>query len=304
MIRRRDLLNSAMAAGAASLLVSDTGDVGGADSTPTKIIDTNASLFHWPFRRLPLDETSALLAKIRSLSIAQVWAGSFEALLHRDLTSVNQRLFDECQLHPELIPIGSINLELPGWESDLQRCFAQHRMPGIRLHPNYHGYTLDDSRFKDLLGRATLAGKFVQIAVAMEDTRTQHPMLPVADVDLSPLPKLVRNREGARVQLLNYRPRGPLFDALADTPQIRFDTARVEGTAGVAKLVERVSADRVMFGSHAPFLVPEAALIRVRESRLDGSAADSLAWKTAQRELGDSRELTPHPAPNHQRARG
>jgi predicted TIM-barrel fold metal-dependent hydrolase len=44
--------------------------------------------------------------------------------------------------------------------------------------------------------------------------------------------------------------------------------ARVEGTDGVPRLVEQVSKSKVLFGSHAPFLIPEAALIRVHESSL------------------------------------
>ena len=50
------------------------------------------------------------------------------------------------------------------------------------------------------------------------------------------------------------------------TPGVYFDAARVDGTDGVPLLVQSVPPGRVMFGSHAPFLIPEAALIRVHES--------------------------------------
>ena len=37
------------------------------DATPVqRIIDTNVHLFRWPFRRLPLDNTSRLVGKLRS----------------------------------------------------------------------------------------------------------------------------------------------------------------------------------------------------------------------------------------------
>jgi predicted TIM-barrel fold metal-dependent hydrolase len=139
-------------------------------------------------------------------------------------------------------------------------------MPGVRLHPNYHGYSLDDARFVRLLEQATAARLFVQIAAGMEDVRTQHPLLRVPEVDLAPLVKILPGIPGVRVQILNVWPTGPRLEKLAEVPGLYFDTARAEGTDGVPNLVRRVPAGRVLFGTHAPFLIPEAALIRVHES--------------------------------------
>jgi predicted TIM-barrel fold metal-dependent hydrolase len=275
MMHRRELLHSTVALGAASLLASRSA-VSGETSTPLQIVDTNVSLFHWPFRRLPLDETQKLVDKLRWLGVTEAWAGSFEGLLQRDIAAVNQRLVDVCDQHDELVAIGSINLELPGWQDDLRRCVDQHDMPGIRLHPNYHGYTLSDRRFERLLELASSSGRLIQIAAAMEDTRTQHAKIQVADVDLAPLASLVRGHDRAKVQILNSRPRGELLEKLAEVSGLYFDVARVEGTDGIRRLVRSVPAGRVLFGSHAPFLIPEAAMIRTHESDLAETELRSL----------------------------
>lgn len=278
-MHRRDLLNAAVFAGGISLCSTVAAEKEPAESIP--IIDTNVSLFQWPFRRLPLDNTATLATKLRSLGISEAWAGSFEGVLHRDVAGVNRRLVDECQRHPELLAVGSVNLELPDWEQDLQRCLNEYRMPAIRLHPNYHGYTLADPRFRQLLERTSSANCLVQVVVAMEDTRTQHPLVQVPDVDLSPLPDLLGENTAARVQLLNYRPNGKLFDRLARTPGVLFDTARVEGTDGVQKQLLRTGPKKVLFGSHAPFLIPEAALIRTCETSLSEDQLRSLLSENA-----------------------
>ncbi len=285
-MRRRHFLNTVVTAGAASALATRHGPA--ADDDPSSIrpiTDSNVSLFHWPGRRLPLDDTDALLEKMRSLGIARAWAGSFEGLLHRDLAAVNRRLADACAPHPELVPIGSVNPGLPGWEDDLKRCDGEHGMPGIRLHPNYHGYSLDDPRFDRLLELAAEAGLLVQLAALLEDPRTQSTLLQVPDVDLAPLPATLTRLPGARVQLLNWRPRGDLLEKLAEIPGLTFDIARVEATDGVAALLKAVPRDRVLFGTHAPFLIPEASLIRVHESALDGETLTAVLGENAARIL-------------------
>ncbi len=288
MMNRRDVLGLAVSAGTASTLQA-------AEHIPTalveppalRIVDTNVSLFHWPFRRLPLDETEVLVDKFRTLGVSQAWAGSFEGILHRDISGVNSRLAEACSRIPELVPIGSINPNLPGWEADLRRCIDLG-MPGIRLHPNYHGYSLDDSMFAELLKQASKAERIVQIAVSLEDGRTQSDLVRISDVDVSPLVTLLPSVPGARVQLLNHKLRSPLLGQLSQLPDVYFDTARVDSTDGVPRLVKSVPPGRVLFGTHAPFLVPEAALNRTHESGLlDGSAlhavlagnADTLFWE-------------------------
>jgi predicted TIM-barrel fold metal-dependent hydrolase len=275
MIHRRDLLNSVVTVSAAAALVCDTPRSSESAAGDAGIVDTNIHLFQWPFRRLPLDGLEAMLKKLRRLGIRQAWAASFEAVLHRDITAVNERLVAACRPHAELSPIGAVNLDLPDWEHDLNQCFQKHDLRGVRLYPNYHGYTLADPRFVSLLKRAAAAQRIVQIAGSLEDTRTQHPMVRVADVDLTPLPDILPGIDGAVVQILNGRLRGDLLQRLAETPGVYFDTARVEGTDSVAALIRSVPPGRVLFGSHAPFLIPEAALLRTMESQLTD---EQLRW--------------------------
>jgi hypothetical protein len=249
-ISRRDLLAASAGLASAMLLPASESMAEDSDSPEFRIVDTNISLFQWPFRRLPLDTSPALAEKLHSLGVREAWAASFEGVLQRDLAGVNSRLVEECRKHRMFVPIGSVNPTLPGWEDDLRSCLEEYNMIGIRLHPGCQ------------------AGRFVQIAVALEDTRTQPEQLQVPDIDLSPLVTILKHRPQARVQLLNYKPRPPLLNQLADIPGVYFDTARVEGTDGVPRLVEVVKEGRVLFGSHAPCLIPEAALIRTHESGL------------------------------------
>lgn len=300
-INRRELLKFAATTGFATTLGINAVKSAENENHWHNLIDTNISLFHWPFRRLPLDNTEKLVRKLRSLGITQAWAGSFEGILQRNIGAVNQRLTEECKRFPELIPIGSINPTLPNWEIDLKRCSEIHQMPAIRLHPNYHGYTLDDPRLVQLLKQATQKGLFVQIVAALEDVRTQPTKLQVPDVNLTALPTLMKNVPGARVQILNARPRADLIQIVVNTPGVFLDTARIESTDGVPRLIQQLPEGRVMLGTHAPFLIPEASVVRVHEaSKLNGTSLQLLCSKNAEKLLGNNqpRQLTSQQLPS------
>lgn len=291
-MQRRDFLRVTLATTAALEVAQSLGaqpaPAGRAPVSAADGIDTNVNLFHWPFRRLPLDETAALLEKMSEHGIAQAWAGSFEGLLHRDVAAVNRRLAEACRASDgRLVPFGTVNPALPDWEEDLRRCHEVHRMPGIRLHPNYHGYTLADPRFHRLLALAGARSLVVQIAVLLEDTRTHHPLMVVPDLDIAPLPAALVAAPTCRVQLLNAGKilDGALAPRLAGLPHVYFEIARIESAGGVGKHLRRLPAGRLAFGSHAPFFIYESAVIKLQEAGLTPEETRALLVENPRRLL-------------------
>ncbi|RUL81176.1 amidohydrolase family protein, partial [Tautonia sociabilis] len=203
-----------------------------------RTIDVNVNLGRWPTRRVPLDEPGRLLESLREHGVAEAWAGSLEGLLHKDVAGVNARLADSCREHrgpgPRLEPFGTVNPTLPDWEEDLRRCAEEHRMPGIRLHPNYHGYGTDDPRLARLLAMASDRGLVVSLAMLMEDSRMMHPMLRVPPVDLGPLAGVVGRIPGLRLVLLNATGalRGERLRELVGAGEVSVEIAMLEGVGG------------------------------------------------------------------------
>ena len=222
------------------------------------LIDVNASVGRWPSRRLWGEEMSQLVQKLQEHQVSSAWVASLEGLLHRDVSGVNSRLAESCQREGRglIQPFGTIDPTLPDWEEDLRRCHEVHRMRGIRLHPNYHGYALDDPRFGKLAALATERGLLMQIAVTMEDERTQHPLLRVKPVLTPPLLDVLKTIPRARVMLLNamrpLRGNAPLLRHLINAG-VGFDAGMLEGTAALENLLAAEPNIRILCGSHAPF---------------------------------------------------
>ena len=253
------------------------------------MIDVNAWLGRWPFRRLPLDEPDALARRLRALGIERAWVGQLDALLHEDVSAVNARLAESCDRRGDglFVPFGAVNPTLPDWPEDLRRCHEAHRMPGIRLHPDFHGYALGDPIAAEVMAAAAGRGLVVQVALRMEDPRTSHPRLDLPDVDPAPLADLSARLPDLRLVALNAGGSlGPPASRLFGMGDVSVDIATLEGVGGIDRLIAAIGADRILFGTHAPLFLPESAALKLRESSPGPDAREAIERGNAMALIG------------------
>lgn len=236
------------------------------------ITDVNLAVGPYPFRHLPLADPAAMAKFLREKGVTKAWTGSADALLHRDIRGVNDRLVETCRTHGAgiLVPFGTVNPKFPGWEDDLKRCADVHKMNGIRLHPDFHGYALTDEVLPRLFELAAEKKLVVVVVGRMEEERVQHPLFHFPPTAFAPLPALVQPHPELKVVMANWRmdPMSEAFSAYTRVPNLYFEIAMIEGVGRTARLVERVGAGRVLFGSHAPVFVWESAQLKLREAAL------------------------------------
>ena len=289
-IDRREFLKASLAAaaaGAAGLGLPGAGRA--AEPNPDALIDVNVNLGRWPLRRLRFDDTAGLAAMLRSQGVSQAWAGSFDGLLHKDIAGANARLAKECRREGGglLLPFGSVNPKLPDWEEEFRRCAAEHRMRGLRLYPNYHGYKLDDPVFAKLLGLAAGKRLIVELAMIMEDERMMHPLLRVPPTDPAPLAAVVRKTPGLRLVIVNglRTLRDKALVELVNAGDVSVEIGMLDALNGVGDLLAALPAGRVLFGSHAPLFYFESASLKLKESPLNEDQLRAIRCDNARRLL-------------------
>lgn len=264
-MNRRNFLVRSSAMLAASSLHADEA---------TRLTDCHVYVGQHPFRQLE-DEQSFL-----KQPVTEAWAGAFEGLLRRDVAEVNRQLALHCKTNATLRPCGTINLALPDWQDDVKRCVEVYGMRVLRLHPNYHGYTLEAPTFRDLLAFAVKHHVLIQIVDQMEDERTQHPQVRVAPVDLQPLSAIMKEIKAARVMVLNANA-AMVIKHLQDCPNVWLDFAMIEGVGGVENLLKIWPLDRLVFGSFAPVFYRDSARLKMQESELNESQMQAIRWRNS-----------------------
>jgi uncharacterized protein len=261
------------------------------------IIDTNVNLFDWPFRRLKYRDTKTLMAKLRRHRVTEAWAGSFEALLSKDMSGVNTRLAEECRTQGPgfLVPFGSVNLAWPDWEEDVRRCHELHKMPGLRIYPGYQPFDLGHPAMESLVKMTAERGLILQVVFGMEDPRVHHPIINVGPVTVPPLLKAMKSTPNAKVELLHFPGSSPgdgLSQFMRQTNSV-MDISRLEGNGAIGRMIgtitglpsSRVPVDRIIFGSHAPYFPLETALLKLIESPLNGEQLEAIMQGNARRLL-------------------
>ncbi len=285
-VSRREFLKRGALGTSAALVLAPELAVG---DEARHFIDVNVSVGDWPLRHLNVNTPQLVAAKLRAAGVTQAWTASLDAVLQKDLAAVNARLVDECRRHGggRLLPFGSVNPKLPRWEEDLRRCAEVHHFKGLRLYPNYHGYRLDDPAFAHLVNLAAERRLIVQLSLLMEDERMMHPLLRVSPVNTAPLAEIVRQTPSLKLVLLDALGtiKGDALRNLASAGDVSVEISMLEGVGGIARVLELIPPERLLFGSHVPLFYFEAAKLKLKESTLTEHQLRAICFENAQRLL-------------------
>jgi uncharacterized protein len=251
------------------------------------IVDCNCMLGPWPFRKVPHSEADGFVGLMDGYGITQAWVGAVEGIFYRDLAAANEGLIERIAGHEDrLVPWAVINPAFPGWEEDLQAAEAGGFV-GLRLYPNYHDYELTDPCVLDLLGAAQALRWPVAIYHKVQDERLHHWRMPVPPTDFTGLKGLVERFPGLPLLIMGQTAQfAAQHAAVFAVANVYLDISRCEGLAGVADMARAVGANRVLFGSHAPFFYLEAAVLKIQEAGLTEADRELILHGNAGRVLG------------------
>jgi predicted TIM-barrel fold metal-dependent hydrolase len=242
------------------------------------MIDVNAYLGHFAFRRLRYNTAASLLALMDSKKIDKAVVSSADAITYRNAHAGNEEVVEEVHAHRDrLIPFAVINPFYAGWQDDLKICHEDFGMAGLRLYPKWHNYSLSSPSCRELINAATERGMVISIPIRVEDNRERSWLLNIPDIPLDEIVELVKVHPKARFLLLSGlgytgSPLGRKNNGLPSNYAIELSRLSAVLANEIGQLITNLGPERLMFGTGMPFNYPDPALVKLEV--LDTSEPD------------------------------
>ena len=238
-------------------------------AVPSDLVDHNALVGPFPFRRLPAPTPERLVMDLERLGIARAWVGHVPSIYYRDVAAGNDELLRWLDPHrSRLLPVPAVNPAYPGWEREMERARAEG-CPGVRTYPSHYGFDAAGPEMKAVAAACADLDLCLVLTVRIEDGRQRHRLDVAGELLGADVRAAVRAHPRLRLVVTNAD-RGFVEEVhFGSTPEeaerLRWDVAWLWGPPDdqLAALYRTVGRDRFVFGTHFPFRLPEAALAKV-----------------------------------------
>lgn len=248
-----------------------------------KLFDINTAIGHWPFQQLPYESAAALEAHLKKYDISGALTVNTHGLFYRDVQNANIELAQWIGGNPFFTGCASINPAYPQWEKDLQRCVEEFNFRAMRLTPPYHGYEADSPLTDKALDAAEKFDIPVLIPQRIMDLRQRHHLDVSNIVAPETIFELAKRHPLCRIVCTETLISDVELVQLAPLKNVSIELSRqLTGFSGVFRRVaDTIGADRILFGSGAPFKEVLPSVIKILDSGLPEEALHKIAYQNS-----------------------
>ncbi|MBY5959540.1 hypothetical protein KUV50_15415 [Membranicola marinus] len=140
------------------------------------LIDSNAYIGHWPFRKFEYNTLEALWGRMKEFGTDASIVSNLHGVFYKNTQHANEELHQAIGskrvYKDRFIPFAVINPIYGGWRDDFEVCTSDMGMQGIRLYPKYHHYDITHPSCVELVKMSRDKGLPVAFSLRMVDNRT------------------------------------------------------------------------------------------------------------------------------------
>ena len=253
------------------------------------LFDINTAIGHWPFRQVPNHSASQLRALLTAKGIGGAATVNTHGLFYLNCHDANVELAEAIADHAGFfVGVATLNPMYAAWERDLSDCREKLGLRALRLAPQYHGYRLDCPEALAIAKAASGLGMPVLVPHRVVDPRGRHWFDTEQTVDLPDVLALCEAVPEATVIVTEA-----CFYAnalLGEKGSVRYPNLYLElsrARDGMCKLPAEIAAERMVFGTGAPFKCVTPALLKLDLApELDEPARRRIGWGNGRKLLG------------------
>jgi predicted TIM-barrel fold metal-dependent hydrolase len=250
------------------------------------IIDCNAFIGHYPFRRLSNTTVEQMVTLMDRNGIGRSIVSALPAVFYRDAHSGNRDLWEAIEKYQDrFVPIATVNPRYVGWEKDLEEALVKWKMKGVTLVPAHHGYSLTEEIGQSAIQRVVDYGVPLILTQRFEDRRQRHPWDVAEDLEVKSVIEIAQSFPRLKLMLCNWigLDGSKLASAgLKGRCLIDFARLHVILNRDVPKLIESLGIEAIAFGSHAPFDYLGPSLVKLANlESLPADEFEKISWRNA-----------------------
>lgn len=261
---------------------------------PEKIIDCSTWVGNWAFYYLRYGKLEILKERLEKYNISKAYVSPIEAILEQEPTRANNALFESIDKlnnikneNPDeryFSPVPIIDLSICNWQEMIDVFTKRNDVKIIKLLPNYHMYDLTEDALKMLVEYTLKYNFIISIQMKIEDTRGQHPLMKVPDVQIEKVVKVISNFPEQKF-IINNGYINDVDQVLYSFDNVYADISSVETQDILSTLSKRHGTKRLLFSTHSAFYYPEGNLFKLAYSTLNKEDLNKIAYENA-KELG------------------
>ena len=229
-----------------------------------------------------IDTWTATMAKAGiDRSILSVAAGGLQAGGLADTRRANDVIAAAVASSPDIFPIGLASVEVrhgaAGWE-EVERAF-DIGLSGLAFHATFEGFSVDSPAFRSVL-EAVGERRALVLVHSTPDAKASPAAIAAVAAEFPHLEFVLGHpvfTEGQRIEAVA---------ALEARPNLNLDIAYQDDPATTEFFVREIGADRVLFGSDAPFFEPARVIASVEAADIDDAAREAIFSGNAERLIG------------------
>lgn len=249
-----------------------------------KVIDMAAWTGNWPFLKLRYTELPALKEKLQSLNVQQAFVAPIEAILEQDPIRANKTLLEATQGDDFYSPVLIVDLSYANWPEVVDLAVQDGRVRMVKLLPSYHMYDISEHTLEPLVKLTQQHKLLISLQMRVEDKRGMYPLLNVNDPDIVRVVKVL-SYFPEQLFVLSNPVISELAQVLNSVDNVYVELASLENMDVTLHLKGLYTLDRIVFGSHAPFFIPESVLSKLKYTDATQDDVEQIASRNAERLL-------------------